>query len=307
MAPHTTPPGNCPTKISEEAHLIPLTYYPPATQRVFQANARAIANKPYAKFFKEELFIYSDIPQYIRQPLPVHGILPLDAARTLLEPGHTEYENGWCELSDGSAYVASRTRFPGATGDMIRWWFWWHSAENERYALWFPYDHQSLQTSYADRLTRNDLSDTQKWVGSQHVVNEFIGEKAMKIRICFVNPAVYGLPWEDLQAAGYEAAVCAELWHPTLPIKTGDMLHLWRRVEDGLELRSRYWMATGMKLALPGNLSIPLDYVLGVLGIKRNLVGERIAYEHFIHDQTEFTNLASFLPALYNEYLAGKV
>ncbi|CAK7221298.1 hypothetical protein SBRCBS47491_004480 [Sporothrix bragantina] len=307
MAPPATAPRNGPTKISEEAHLVPITYYPPSTQRTFQVNARAIADKPYAKYFNKDLFIYSDIPQYIRQPLPAKGVLPLAEARTLLNPGHTEYENGWCELPDGGAYVTSRTRFPGATGDMVRWWFWWHSAENERYALWFPYDHLSVKSSYADRLARKDLSDTQKWVGSQHLVNEFIGAEELGIRICFVDPAVYGLPWEDLKAAGYEAAVCAELRHHTLPVKLGDMLHLWRRAEGGLELRSRYWMASGMKLELPGKLNVPLDYVLDAVGLKRKLLGEHIAYEHFIHDQTEFTNLASFLPALYEEYLAGKV
>ncbi len=115
----------------------------------------------------------------------------------------------------------------------------------------------------------------------------------MTLRITFVDPARYGLPWDKLREAGYEAAVCAELWNGHLPLKIGDFIHLWRKAPDGesLELRSRYWLGNEVKLELLG-LKIPLDYIGGALGIKRRLAGEGTAYEHFMHDQIEFTNLA---------------
>lgn len=40
----------------------------------------------------------------------------------------------------------------------------------------------------------------------------------------------------------------------------------------------------------------------GMLGIKRLGAGDKVAYEQFLHDQTEFTNLASILPGLYREF-----
>lgn len=154
---------------------VPITYYPPSTQETFIQNEKQIKDKPYAKYFHRELYLYADVLQHIREKMPTEAILPREEARRLLEPGYHKYENGWCALADGTAYVTSRPRFPGATGDMVRWWFWWHTVEPERYALWFLYDHVGTQSTYADRLHRTDLTDTQKWVGSTQRVTEFIG------------------------------------------------------------------------------------------------------------------------------------
>lgn len=286
---------------------VPITYYPVGTQKMFAYNESRMKSKPYAKYCHRDLYIYADIPQHIRGPIPAEGVLPITDCRRLLETGYHEHENGWRALPDGTAYVTSRTRFPGSTGDMVRWWFWWHSFEPERYALWFPYDHLSVRSTYADRLHRTDLSHTQKWLGSTHRVTEFVGANKMTIHIHFVDPAQYGLPWEDLKAAGYEAAVCAELRDGLLPnLKIGDFLHLWRKTEDGLELRSRYWLGGGVHYKVFG-MKVGIDYLAGTLGFKHRMAGENIAYEHFIHDQTEFTNLASFLPELYADHLAGKL
>ncbi|OLN87501.1 Phloretin hydrolase [Colletotrichum chlorophyti] len=286
---------------------VPITYYPLDTQRAYRYNENRLKSKPYAKYYNRDLYLYADIPQYIREPMPNEGVLPIKLSHRLLEPGYHQYENGWCALPDGTAYVTSRTRFPKATGEMIQWWFWWHSIESERYALWFPYDHLSVRSSYADRLHRTDLSHTEKWLGSTHRVTEFIGSKKMTVNIHFVDPERYGLPWEDLKAAGYVAAACAELRDGLLPnLKIGDFLHLWRKTDDGLELRSRYWLGGGVHYKVFG-AKVGIDYLAGALGFKRRMAGESIAYEHFIHDQTEFTNLASFLPELHADYLAGKV
>jgi hypothetical protein len=81
------------------------------------------------------------------------------------------------------------------------------------------------------------------------------------------------------------------------------MVHLVRRTDHGVELRSRYWTGHRMLLNLPGPLpSIPLDGALSALGLKRRLIGLRVAYEQLLHDQTEMTNLSSFLADLYREF-----
>jgi 2,4-diacetylphloroglucinol hydrolase len=192
---------------------------------------------------------------------------------------------------------------------MVRWWFWWHSVEPERYALWFPPAHFAVRPSFAPPLlARPDLPDTRKWLGATHRVVEFVGARPMALRTTFVSPARYGLPWARLRDAGYEAAVCAELHHAHLPMRIGDFLHLWRRSPDGkgLELRSRYWLGSGVRLELFG-LKVPLDYLGDKLGIKKRMAGENVAYEHFMHDKLEFTILASFLPELYHDYQAKRL
>ncbi|KAK8084526.1 hypothetical protein PG997_005797 [Apiospora hydei] len=290
---------------------VPVTCYPPGTLKQFRRMQNQVSQKEYAKYFHEDLYMYSDIIPAIREPLAPGQVLPLKDVSQLLEPGYPKEggENGWCALSDGTAYVASNTRFPGVTGEMIDWWFWWHSVEPERYALWYPYNHVEARSSFAasGRLHRDYLGHREKWLGSTHRVTEFIGPYHKRIRIQFVEPHDRrcfggGLTPEGLRDAGYKAAVCAVLWDAYLPLKLGEFVHLWRAVEGGLELRSRYWL--GHQVCQGED---PARLPRGLLGIKRMLAGEEIAYEQFLHDQIEFTNLARILPGLYSEFGPGRL
>lgn len=125
----------------------------------------------------------------------------------------------------------------------------------------------------------------------------------MTIRTEFKESSHFGLPWEELQKAGYESAVCAVLWDAKLPMKVGELVHLWRLKEggEGLELRSRYWLGHQVHLDL-GLVKIPLDRAGGITRIKKRLAGEKVVYEQFLHDQIEFTILVSILPDLYHEF-----
>ncbi|KAK8069233.1 phloretin hydrolase [Apiospora phragmitis] len=255
---HTTPDLPLPGKV-------PVTYYPPSHLAAVSAYARSNGSETKASHPEQ--------------------VLPLEDVSRLLEPGYLEdgeAENGWCALSDGTAYVASKTHFPAATGEMIDWWFWWHSVEPERYALWYPYNHVEARSSFAGngQLHRADLGHREKWLGSTHRVTEFIGPYHKRIRIQFVEPHDprhhfgAGLTPEGLRDAGYVAAVCAVLWDAYIPLKLGEFVHLWRAVEGGLELRSRYWLGHQVYLQLPG-MKMPLDRLGGLLGIKRMLAGRR--------------------------------
>lgn len=326
-------------KMASDPALVPVTYYPLSTQRVHAKMTQRLAGKPYVHYFRTApLYIRREALPSIPRPIadPATNVLPLSQVRRLLEPGDHAVENGWYAFPDGTAYVTSKTQFPRCTGEMVDWWFWWHSVEGERYGLWYPYNHWEVRSTYAVATTsafvpqartrgaaaaataaasrgkekeheipileRDDLPHRLRWLGSTHTVSESIGPTHMVIRIEFKEPSYFGLgTWEELREAGYEAAVCGVLWDRALPLKVGDMIHLWRRSGDGLELRSRYYMAHEVSLRVLG-VQVSLDGVGGLLGIKRRMAGERLAYEHFLHDQTEFTNLASFLPDIYREF-----
>lgn len=314
-------------KMAQDPALVPVTYYPVGTQHSHAKMQARVASKPYAHYFRSSpLYVRREALAAIPQPIrdPARNVLPLAQIRRLLEPGDHAVENGWYTFPDGTGYVTSKTQFPGCTGDMVDWWFWWHSVEGERYGLWYPYNHWEVRSTHARATTsafapaakrdartgrevplleRDDLAHRQRWLGSTHTVGEYIGPHYMELRIEFVEPAYFGLgTWDELRAAGYEAAVCGVLWDKTLPLKIGDMIHLWRRNEGGLELRSRYYLGHEVYLKVMGpNIPI-LNTLGGMTGIKHLLAGEKVAYEQFLHDQTEFTNLASFLPAIYREF-----
>lgn len=44
-------------------------------------------------------------------------------------------------MDDGSIYVAVNTKMPDVTGEMLDFWFAWHSVKSIRYKLWHPLDH----------------------------------------------------------------------------------------------------------------------------------------------------------------------
>lgn len=105
--------------------MIPVTYFPVATLQTFASNLSRIADEPYAPFFHRTLYLRHDVLPALQQVMDHRKALSTapDDLKSLLNPGYHEVENGYCELKDGFAYVASRTLFPQCTGEMFSLWF----------------------------------------------------------------------------------------------------------------------------------------------------------------------------------------
>lgn len=72
-------------------------------------------------------------------------MLSWDNRHKLAEDGCLPSENGWTRLKDGSAYVAVKTFFRGATIEMIDLWFEWTQREEDiRYKIWCPGAHYAM-------------------------------------------------------------------------------------------------------------------------------------------------------------------
>jgi hypothetical protein len=279
---------------------VPVTYYPVATQHQFAHNRERIRGKPYEKYFDGDLRLNEAALPALRAPMARADALDPREVGALLDPGYHRVENGFCELPDGSAYVASRVPFPGCSGEMYGWWFWWHSVEPERYTLWYPHNHVSVHPRDREVLTRPGLTNEQRYVGTTHDVVEFIGPERLSIAIRFVDPSELGLDTARFAAAGIVGHACARVTLRPQGIEAVTMVHLARRTEQGFEQRSRYWIGHDVRLRALGGL--PVDGLGSALGLKRRMAGERVAYEQLLHDQIEFTHLASFLPDLYAEF-----
>ncbi len=286
--------------------MIPVTYHPIGTQRQVVRNRALIAGMPYAHFFREQLWLHDDVLPALQAPMdPRHALRAGDGLNRLLEPGHLAVENGYCALPDGTGYTTSLTRFPGATGQMFRWWFWWHSVEAARYTLWFPWNHISAIAQDRDVLTAPSLTDAQRYIGNTHHVDEYIGPELMKIAIRFVDPGELGIDTNAMAGAGVSGSACGHVYLRRPWLHSATMVHLIRDTDDGFELRSRYWL--GDKLALGrGRARLSIDRLASSAGLKARVAGERLAYEQLLHDQIEFTHLAGILPDLYAEFGPGR-
>ena len=278
----------------------PVTYYPVETQRQFQLNRERIQGKPYAGYFNGDLWVTEDVLDALRAPMDARDVLNPGDINRLLDPGYHQVENGFCHLPDGSAYIASRVHMPGCTGDMYSWWFWWHAVESARYTLWYPYNHISVEPLDREVLLRPGLSHEQRYIGTTHHVDEYIGAELMKVAIRFVDPAEIGLDTRRFAEAGIVGHACARVSVRGTGVEGVTMVHLARKVEGGIEQRSRYWIGHNPRLLTPLG-KVPLE-PLAKLGLRRLQVGQHIGYEQLLHDQIEFTHLASFLPELYREF-----
>jgi 2,4-diacetylphloroglucinol hydrolase len=281
----------------------PVTYFPVATQRLFQRNREQIRGKPYAHYFNGDLWLHDEVLPALRAPMdPAHALRPdPDGLNSLLDPGYHEVENGYCELPDGSAYVASRVPFPGCTGEMYKWWFWWHAVEPERYTLWYPYNH--IRAIPVDRsvLTAPGLTPEQRYVGTTHHVDEYIGPDLQRIAIRFVEPAELGFDASRFAKAGIVAHACARVAFRRPNLKVATMVHLARRTSNGIEQRSRYWIGHDVTLTAAGR-TFSLDGLASRFRFKSRMAGRRVAYEQLLHDQIEFTHLSTILAGLHGEF-----
>lgn len=276
-----------------------ITYFPPATQERCAINRARIRGKPYERYFDSDLFIHDDALPAIARPIDPASALPptKEGMARLLDPGPLPVETGYCAFPDGSAYVASRVPFPGCTGEMLAWWFWWHAVEPERYSLWYPHNHVSAGPVDRSILLRPGLSHEERYVGTTHLVDEFIGPERLELEISFVRPSALGLDESRFATAGIVGHACARVALRRSRIEAVTMVHLARETDEGFELRSHYWLGHAAKLA-----GIPVDGVASALGVKRRLVGARVAYEQLLHDQIEFTHLSTLLADIHREF-----
>ncbi|HEX6241843.1 MAG TPA: hypothetical protein VFZ61_13135 [Polyangiales bacterium] len=282
-------------------HDCPVTFFPVATQRQYQRNRAQIEGKPYARYFDGDLWVHSDVLPALRAPMDVRHALAPEQVNALLDPGYHEVENGYCELPDGTAYVASLVPFPGATGEMYGWWFWWHAVESARYTLWYPYNHVAVTPLDPERLSAPGLSHAERYVGTTHHVDEYIGPDFLRVAIRFLDPAELGFDTSRFQQAGIVGHACARVGLRGTGVESVTMVHIARQVDGGIEQRSRYWIGHNPRLSTPFG-SISVDPIAKGLGLKRRQAGARVGYEQLLHDQIEFTHLSTFLPAIYAEF-----
>jgi len=199
--------------------------------------------------------------------------------------------------------VASLTDFPDSTKDMFEWWFWWHSVESERYAIWHPYCHVSIEAKDKSVFTDTSLSNAEKFLGNTHTITEYLNDQLNEMSISFVKPTEMGFDEEVLKNANIVASACGYVYLQRPKLKICNMLHLFKDTGDGGgQLISRYYLGEDIQLEL-ADKSIKLPNLFKRLLLKNQPYRLKMAYEQLMHDQIEFTNLASFLPSLYQEFV----
>ena len=279
----------------------PVTYVPVSMQKQFAANQRAVAGKPYERFFLPDIEVPAAGAKLLRAgPMPTEQTLTPSIADLgrLIDHAAEFPDHGYALLDGPTAYAQSRVVMPGVTTRMFEWWFTWHPLEKERYMLWFPQAHVDNSVIDPARLADTSLSYAERLYDNPNAIDEFIGPTSLKIVIHFASPASLGLDEDALRRAGLTTSASGTIRVADAPDTTFMfMLHLARNTRAGMELFSRYWIGAHPEFArFPGGRHAPA--LLSRLGMDTDAI-ERLAYEMAVHDMTEFAHLGRVLPDVF--------
>jgi hypothetical protein len=230
--------------------------------------------KPYAKYFYMPMAKPNQalVDSVNKGSINSASALDFDHLNDILKPGYLPSEIGYCILPDGTGYVSSIIKMPNVTPQMIDWWFTWHELESLRYKIWNHDVHYGISVSDADRKKLLDETiplNERNWNVTHHV-KEDIGLGMSEIKIHFVSPKEFGFDMNQFKEPNVSTAICA--------IGGSKMLHFLRKIDGGVELRTRFWF--------PAEAKVPIELLKGLN----------------YHALEEYTNLAKILPSLYKEY-----
>ena len=253
-------------------------------------------NHPLAQYWFTRAPVDPEVLTALNQgPLAEDQVLQWEDRQRLLEPGYLAAENGWRRMPDGSAYVAVKTFFPGATVEMIDWWFVWAQQEEDiRYKIWYPGSHYAMSEAPTPGAPKYD-NPKPYWGMSRYPVED-VGVGVAQLRLDFVAPYEFG--FEELPDDATMLAV--RVGTANGAIKTTDMVHYVRPVEGGVEMRSRFWIAQDLE-AMSGGAGIAA-FLANNPVFKRNVIPQNLPQELALHCANEYSQLASFLPQVYAQY-----
>ncbi len=173
--------------------------------------------KPYAKYYYQP-----SAPPAAHHAAMLADLKPLDPAKAdriqdvndLLAPGYTEGENGYCVMPDGSGYVALRHPMPGATPEMIDWWFAWHGLEicATSYGIQRCTSPPGSTRRSGPRCSTPPGRSPRSSRGSHHHVVEDIGGGVFNaVDISFLTPEDFGFDMTRFHSPNAEALAAANV------------------------------------------------------------------------------------------------
>lgn len=246
---------------------------------------------------KRDASVADDVARALEAgPIDSRNILPWSDCANLLDPGYLEVENGYCTAPDGTGFVAVRTRMPGVTAEMIDWWFDWHPHDPMRYRIWCPSAHFDITFEPAKKPGAKPFYNT------VHRPVEDIGLGKSRIRIEFVDPEEFGFPPGPWPGTTCSTIVCGYAGDDRLKVRHTRMCHFVRDVEDGVKMRSRFWIGGQMSLYTDSPAARPVNRILNSKFVRGIAVPKRAPEALAHHCAQEYANLAAILPDLWRQY-----
>jgi len=246
----------------------------------------------YAKYMDKPLAqVPSEKIPFGEVPMDPEKALRIEDRNKLFAPGYFDAETGYCVLEDGTGYVANLTQMPGVTTEMFDWWFAWHGLGELRYSIWHPYAHYGAVSCNLAQGRSTRLSLKEKYWGTTHLICEDLGFGADELYACFMRPGYMGFDESLIGTKACSTIVTSNSGMRTDPMASAEtMCHFVRETEDGIELRSRFWLG----YCIVGGKAVRILPETEVTPVEK----ARLLLKH---NMEEFQNLADLLPRIYPE------
>jgi hypothetical protein len=215
----------------------------------------------------------------------------------LTDPAPLAAETGWCRrLDDGSGYVAVRTAMPAVSAEMVDWWFDWHPRDGARYRLWHPLAHEtnSVDPPKAPRA--------KPFWGTVHHPVEDVGTGMRRVRIEFKPPSELGFASDHLDTPGVATIVCGYAGDEALRVAHTVMAHVFLEAEEGVVLRSAFWLGGRIRPYAPAPIAAIAAPLLDLPAVRQRAIPTEVAPALARHCADEYANLATLLPELYERF-----
>lgn len=204
-------------------------------------------------------------------------------------------------MPDNSCYVAVLTRMPKVSGEMLDWWYWWHATENLRYKIWYPGSHLANHAKDPKQLVDPALSFRQRyWNNTQYPVED-VGIGVEQLSITFLSPADFGFDTSRFDEARVATVICARVGSVTKKLLHTDMCHFVRATDDGVEMRSRFWIGRKAYFTMLSEEN-PIQRLINSKFLRKVMIPADTPQEMAHHCAQEYNNLAAILPELYRDF-----
>lgn len=248
--------------------------------------------KPYYKYYLRETTPVA--PQKMSKIFggAIHptNAIPFSARNQLLALGQEKEEIGYCVMPDGTGYVADVTFMPGATTEMIHWWFAWRGLDSLRYVIADPYANIQALTMQSAKAKDSDLTDYEKFLDTTQVVISMGETGPITEFLNFKYPSDMGF---HSKPAENDRFICARGYgqgQPPFAVPDYFVCHQICPVDGGVVVKTKYWLGWTVRYGKDENSLLDSFRMPPMVPMAR-----------LVETAKAWGNLAEILPQLYAE------
>lgn len=179
---------------------------------------------------------------------------------------------------------------------MVEWWFDWHPHDADRYRAWHPLAH--VDNSVESPASRGAKAH---WGALHHPVED-VGTGVVHARIAFEPPSAIGFSTDALNDPRVATIVCGHVGDDRLRLRHSVMAHVFLAADEGVALRSHFWLGAAIRPYLPAPLGASLGRAMDNRLVRRLSLPRDLPRALATHCAEEYANLGTLLPELYERF-----